>query len=234
MKNKLLLIQQYFGAGDAIFAQTIANDFIRDGYKVIWPIMPAFVEGFNRAYPNVTFIDYNILKVNYENKEFKEIGGIMMLPMRYSESLMGKPYRFHMESKYSFLGKDWRRWKETMFYRDADKEYELSRVLGIEKGEKYNLISTTFGSNGQRKIDIQVNNDYRNIEMVPMSDFSIFDWSRVIQNAETIHAVSSASLYLFELLDLSAKEVHLYARKPVEQDFLFVEFLFSKKYILHT
>lgn len=233
MQDKLLIVQQYFGAGDAIFGQTIANDFIDEGYKVIWPLLPAFVEGFNRAYPKVTFIDHNLVKVNYENKEFKEIDGIMMLPMRYSESLMGKPYKFHMESKYSYLGKDWRRWKETMFRRDANKEFELMRTLGIEQADRYNLVSTTFGSNAQRKININVNNDYKNIEMVPVPGYSLFDWSRVIQNAETIHAVSSASLYLFELLDLSAKEIHIYNRAPVEPNLDYVRFLLSKNYILH-
>lgn len=233
MKNKLLIIQQYFGAGDCIWGQAIANDFIKEGYKVLWPIMPSFVEGFNRAYPNVTFIDYNLVKVNYENKEFKEIDGILMLPMRYSEHLMGKPYKFHMESKYSFLDKDWRTWKRGATYkRDQNKESDLMKILGIGPGP-YNLISTTFGSGGQHKIEISVNNDYKNIEMRNIEGYSIFDWSGVIENAETIHAVSSASLYLFELLDTIAKEIHLYCRKPIEHDFKFVEFLFSKPYILH-
>lgn len=231
--SKVLIIQQYFGAGDAIWGQTIVSDFIKDGYKVIWPIMPAFVEGFNRAYPKVTFIDYNLLKVNYENKEFKEIDGMLMLPMRYSESLMKKPYKLHMESKYSFLGKDWRRWTETKFRRDADKEFELMKVLGIGQEERFNLVSTTFGSAGSRQIEISITNGLRNVEMIPVSGYSIFDWSRIIQCAETIHAVSSASLYLFELLDLSAKEVHIYTRKPIEPDLSYTKFLMSKNYILH-
>lgn len=234
MQNKVLVVQQYFGAGDAIFGQTIANDFIKAGYKVIWPLLAPLVEGFNRAYPNVTFIDHNLLKVDYENKEFKEVDGILMLPMRFSESLMGKPYKFHMESKYSFLGKDWRTWKDTMFKRDTNKEQSLLRnILDIKEGDKYNLVSTIFGSRGQHKINISVNNEYPNIEMTSVPNYSLFDWSAVIENAETIHAVSSASLYLLELLNLSAKEVHIYNRTPIEANLDFVRFLFSKNYILH-
>lgn len=234
MQNKILVIQQYFGAGDAIWGQTIANDFVNDGYKVIWPIMPALVEGFNYAYPKVTFIDYNLVKVNYENKEFKETDGILMLPMRYSESLMQKPYRYHMESKYSFLGKDWRTWKDhAMPVRYSGKEKELAKHLGIVEGEKYNFIATTFGSAGARQIEIKVSNEFKNIELSFIPGYSLFDWCGIIENAETIHAVSSSTLYLFELLELKATEVHLYPRVPIEKNFLYVEFLFTKPYILH-
>lgn len=233
--SKVLIVQQYFGAGDAIWGQTIANDFIKKGYKVIWPLLPAFVEGFNRAYPKVTFIDYNLVKVNYENKEFKEIDGVLMLPMRYSEHLMGKPYKFHMESKYSFLGKDWKTWKHgAKFRRDTKKEMELMNHLGLLDDESpYNLVSTVFGSKGQYKLDISVNNEYKNIEMRNIEGYSLFDWSMVIENATTIHAVSSASLYLFELLDYTAKEVHIYTRKPIEPNLEYTRFLMSKDYILH-
>lgn len=232
MQTKVLIIQQWFGLGDQIWGQTIANDFIAAGYKVLWPVAPHLAEGLNRAYPNVLFIDYNLVKINYENKEFGEIAGITMLPMRYSESLMGKPYKFHMESKYSFLGKDWRTWREgAEFKRNSKKESDLMKLLGAD--EPYNLISATFGTGSQYKKDVVVSNDFKNIEMQSVDGYSLFDWAGVIENAETIHAVSSASLYLFELLNLRAKEVHLYTREPIEHDFKFVEFLFTKPYILH-
>lgn len=234
MKNKLLVIQQYFGLGDVIWGQTIANDFVKAGYKVIWPVLPALVEGLNRAYPDVVFVDHTKFFVDYENKEFKEIDGMLMLPMRYSESLMGKPYKFHMESKYSFLGKDWRTWVEgAKFQRNRQKEEELMRAVGVNWDEKYNLVSTVFGNRGQHKIDINVNNEYKNIELKNIPGYSLFDWSGIIEFAETIHAVSSASLYIFELLELVAKEAHIYNRTPIEPNLDYVRFLFSKPYILH-
>ncbi|MBP6477748.1 MAG: hypothetical protein KBA90_13890 [Chitinophagaceae bacterium] len=232
MKSKVLLIQQFFGLGDQLFAMTIAHDYIKEGYKVLWPVLPSLVEGLNRAYPKVTFIDYNLVKVNYENREFKEFDGVLMLPMRYSERLMNRPYKDHMISKYEYLKKDWKRWKHTMFERDYEKENKLVKHLGIDR-EPYNLVSTIFGSNAEHKIDIKVNNEYRNIEMQNIPGFSLFDWSLVIENAATIHAVSSASLYLFELLTLVAKEVHIYNRTPIEKNLDYVRFLFSKNYILH-
>lgn len=233
MQNKLLIIQQYFGLGDIIWGQTIANDFIKGGYKVVWPVMPQLAEGLNRAYPNVLFIDYTLLKVDYENKNFYEIDGVHYLPMRYSESLMSKPYKYHMESKYSFLGKDWRTWKEgAVFERSRAKEQALLEELGIKPGDKFNLVSTIFGSKAEHKIDISVSNGFRNIEMVSIEGYSLFDWAGVMERAAEIHAVSSATLYLFEILDIKSP-IHLYVRKPIEQDFSYVDFLFSKPYILH-
>lgn len=38
MKSKLLIVQQFFGCGDICFGQTIANDFIKEGYKVLYCI----------------------------------------------------------------------------------------------------------------------------------------------------------------------------------------------------
>lgn len=70
-----IIPQQYFGAGDAIFIQSLLKQLCdhnshREPYgdKVLYPILPQFVEGFNWAYPDVMFIDYRMLNINYESK----------------------------------------------------------------------------------------------------------------------------------------------------------------------
>lgn len=233
--SKVLVIQQWFGLGDIIWGQTIANDFIKAGYKILWPAKKEWVDGLRRAYPAIEFIDHELVPIDYENKKFYEKNGFTYLPMRFSESLMGKPYKFHMESKYSFLGKDWRTWREhAMPKRDRRKEEMLFDRLGIEPMEEYNFVATNFGSAGSREIEIVVNNDFKNIHLKPIEGFSLFDWCGVIERASEIHAVSSSTLYLFELLNLEAKSIHLYCRKPLEQNFDYVSFLFTKPYILHV
>ncbi len=247
MQSKLLIIQQAFGLGDIIWGQTIANDFIKEGYKVLWPVS-ANTEGLNRAYPKVTFVpdtfmpqQFNnggaILGFDYLNKSFYEQDGIRFLPMRYSENLMGKQYRFHMESKYSFLGKDWRRWKEhAMPVRDKQKEKDLMQAIGIKKGQPYTLLQMNFGSGNVHQINqinVEMNHGLKHVILDFVPGYSLFDWCGIIENACFIHAVSSSSLYLFELLDLQAEQVHLYPRKPHEQNFDYVQFLFTKNYKLH-
>lgn len=232
--SQVLIIQQYFGLGDIIFCQTIAHDYIQAGYRVLWPCKPEWVEGLRRAYPDIEWMDYSLLPINYENKKLYEDKGFTYLPLRYSEALMTRPYKFHMQSKYEYLNKDWRRWKEkAMPRREFDKELWLYEHLGLATGEKYNFVAMEFGSNGNGKIEIDLDNGLKNIELKPVPGFSLFDWCWIIQNAENIHAVSSSTLYLFEILDLKAKEIHLYKRSN-EVDFAYVDFLFTKLYKLHV
>lgn len=232
--SMVLIVKQFQGMGDIIFTQTIAHDYIKEGYRILWPVRGEWVDGLRRAYPAIEFIDYKLLPINYEDKLYYEKDGFTHLPMRYSEWLMGRPYKYHMESKYAYLGKDWKRWKENAYpARDPRREWGLENKLEIRADEKYNFVATTFGSDASNKVEIKTNNDFRNVELSYVPGYSLFDWCKIIENAETIHAVSSSTLYLFELLLLKAKEVHLYVRHPIERDFSYVDFLFSKPYILH-
>ncbi len=220
--------------GDIIFIQTILKDFIKEGYEIIYPVKKEFYEGLKYAYPYINFIPDTFIQPEIFNiKEDCIVNGVRILPIRWSESLMGRPYKLHMESKYAFFGKDWKTWKQSMYCRNEEKENELFELLGLNDGEPYNLKSTFFGSNAQYMAYILVNNSYKDIELTNIAGYSLFDWSKVIENATTIHAASSSSLYLFELLDLSAKEVHIYNRYPIEQNLDYVRFLFTKDYILH-
>lgn len=232
--HPVVIIKQPFGTGDHIFCQTIAHHFIGKGYKVLWPVMEHMVKGMQRAYPKITWIDQYMVPVNLDERRRYDHGIFHHLPLRYAEHLLGRPYKMHMVSKYDYLGLDWRTWKKhAMPERSIFQEGALLGHLGLNGEQPFNFIATTFGSDFNHKIDINVGNEYRNIELKPIDGFSLFDWCAVIEKATTIHAVSSSTLYLFELLNLAAKEIHLYCRKPVESNFDYVSFLFTKNYILH-
>ncbi len=233
MQNKILIISQPFGCGDVIFTQTIAHEFIAGGYKIIWPVVDGLVEGLNRAYPQVTFVPQSMVNTDLMSKEFKEENGVRYLPMRFSEHLMGRQYLFHMVSKYDFLTMDWRRWKEhAMPVRDRTKEQLLRHAIGLN-GEPYVLMNTKFGNDGAFTIDIRNTTGLKEVWLDFVPGFSLFDWCGIIENASVIHAVSTSTLYLFELLDLKAQQIHLYPRKPIEPDFRYTKFLMTKNYILH-
>lgn len=232
---KPYLFLQCWGLGDIIFCQSIAHHYIKKGHTVIWPVKDEYFDGVNRAYPKINWVPESIVLPELFNvKEKIEIGGLLIMPIRWSDSYMKVPYKEVMFSKYSMNDMDWKEWR---FYahpkRDPDREEELMRQLGLAKHERYNLISMNFGSGVKRTVDINVSNTFRNIEMNFVEGFSMFDWCGIIERARTIHAVSSSSLYLFEVLNLRAEEIHLYARKPVEQNLDFVKPLLTKKYTLH-
>ena len=235
MRNgKVVVVQQYFGLGDIIFCQRIARYFLFQGYKVIWPVLPHLVEGLNRAYPDVLFVDHTKFLINYENKKYEEIDNMLHLPLRYSESLMGRPYEMHMKSKYDYVGVNWMSWVECDPIIDKIKSRQLFRRLELSPIDKFNFIATDFGNSG-KKVNIPLpDNEYRNVYLEKIDGYSLFDWVPIMQCAEEIHAVSSSTLYLFELFCRNPNQtIHLYVRKPVEKDFKYVDFIFTRDYILH-
>lgn len=233
---KPAIICQPHGLGDHIFTQTLVRE-ISGGAKIIWPVNEIFMEGLQEAYPHISFVPDTIIKpeiLETKSKQQDSPAGTIF-GIRYAEWLMGRQYRDHMKSKYDLYGLDWRIWKrDAMPKRNLKKEKFLQHeVLHIKEGEPYNLIATKFGGAKEKEIQINLTNGVRNVNMTVIPEFSLFDWSGIIENATIIHAVSSSTLYLFELLDLKASQVHLYPRKPIENDFSFTRFLMTRNYILH-
>lgn len=233
-KEKVVFLMQSFGLGDIIFCQEIANDFIRQGYKVLWGVEPQFVS-IQKHFPKVTFIDKSLINVNYGLNTIHEQGNLIVYPLRFTDSLCKVPYKYCMKSKYLFFGKPWQKWRNVKneMVRDTEKEKDLFyNVLGLKNGEQYVLTSDTFKSNFSGKVSFVIETEFKIIELKSIQGFSLIDWSMVIENATEIHAVSSAILYLLELLTLKTNEIHLY-RRHTENDFSFVEYIFTKDYKLH-
>ena len=210
---------QSWGLGDIIYCQTLANDWLKQGHKVVWGVKDVFVEGLQRAYPNITFVDWKTLPIDYNRQDEHDCGIYRVIPLRWNVEILGVPYSQCMSSKYSLFGEDWTRWREhAMWQRTPEKESELLQLLGIAPGDKYNLISDTYGSDMKLKVPITVNNNYKNVYLKHIPGFSLFDWAPVFEYATTIHVVSSSNIYLMEMLDLKAEEVKLYLRRPIESN----------------
>lgn len=231
---KVAFFEQFFGCGDALYCQTIAHKFISDGYSVIWPISDHYYDAFRNAYPKITWIPQSIVQPEYFMiKDKRELGnGITMVPIRWSDSYMNVPYKDVMKAKYDMYDLDWRIWKEhAMWERNYTKESELMKVLGID-GTPFNLINKRFGTNAERSIQLEVNNYLKNVEMTEINGYSLFDWTSVLYAAAEIHTVSTSLLFMMEILEL-VNPIHLYCRAPIEKDFSFVDYIFTKPYILH-
>ena len=223
---------QFFGAGDVIFEQTLVR-YLAKNTQIIWPVEPHMVEGFNRAYPDIAFVDRTKFNIDYERKDDYIQYSIRYLPLRWADQILKVPYRKCMSAKYELYGMDYNLWRQqAMWVRDREKEEELFQLLGCANTE-YNLVNTFFGTNSQMQVLIAPVNGLKNIEMKTISGYSLFDWAKVIENATEIHVVNSAILFLLELLNLKAKRPNLYRRAPIETDFRNVDYLFTKDYILH-
>lgn len=229
------IIIQRWGIGDAIMSMSAIRSL---GDKILWPVMSDYVDGCNAAYPDITFIDWKLINIDFNRKDKYSIGGWEAIPLAWQDA----PLSWAMKNKYLYFGLPWEKWKDNAYYtRDIKKEKELSQWLGIKEGESYNLINNKFGTNLNSNSVAAYStyfpipeNGLKNIIMDIVSGYSLFDWSRIIESAENIFTVSTSLLFLIELLSLQAKEIHLYPRIPDEKDFRNVDYLFTKPYILHT
>ncbi len=228
---------QQWGIGDIIFEMTLVKSF-KD--SIWWPVNKQFVEGLQRAYPDVWFMDAadsTVRASGYDDNRKEEywLSAMRFLPLRWADVMLNLPYTMCMQAKYLMYSLDWQDWKrDAMFKRYPVKENELQAFLGIADGLPYNLVNRYFRSNNSGKADILPYNGLRNVEMRTIPGFSLFDWAGIIENATEIHTVSTSIIYILELLELKAKEIHLYKRLPDENDFKNIDYLLtSHDYILH-
>lgn len=234
MRSRVVLPLQAFGLGDIIFCMTIANRWYSEGYHVVWGVEPVYLP-IAKHFPRIVFIDKSLLNIDYNITYTKTIGNATIVPIRWSDSIQRVPYREVMRAKYDMLNLDWREWK-TGFWCDRDQDAEnhlFYNILGLQDQESYNLISQQFQTGGRLNGHIEVNNGLRNVEMRFIDGYTLFDWLKVMQRATNIHAIASSNVYLFELYEMAAKEIHLYPRKPVEMDHANYEYILTKQYTLH-
>jgi hypothetical protein len=233
--KKLLIPNQFQGIGDVIFSMTLVKNLAKDKYDILWPVQDYFVDGLQYAYPDVKFVSKDSMNINYdsfddfENEEFRQI------PLRFIGDITATPWYECMYQKYIYYNMDYNNWMELATYkRNMDKELQLFNLLGLEENEKYNLVSSFFGSQFQNKLNIKPENDFKIVEMKNINGFSLFDWSYVIENATNLYVAHSSPFFILELLTLRANEIHLYSRYPSEDHFLSTEKMHTKNYIYHT
>lgn len=221
---------QAFGIGDIIFCQTLAQDWIADGHKVVWGAEPYLVEGLQRAYPQVQFENYRKLPIDYNAKHEHDTNVYRVIPLRWADYLLKVPYHHCMRAKYDLFKRpfsDWRR--GAVWQRSPKQEAELLDLLKLPK--RFIFVNETYqtGRGGHRAIIPA--SDLPIIKLKYLPQFSLFDWMAVVELAEEIHTVSTSLFYLLEVADLK-QPIHLYARNN-DPNFSHISYLFTKHYELH-
>lgn len=230
--GKTLVLNQPRGLGDIIFCQTLAHSFKKDGYRVIFETTPEYVEGLNKAYPEMTFMSGICAPAH---REVYEKDGTITIPLRFSDSLCGTPYKDCMKTKYWLFDKVWQYWKlHAMWVRNVEREKDLFyNVLGLKDGDVYTLVNENFKGNSRIKIKGNPDVITLSIFMRNIPGFSLFDWAMVIERASEIHTVSTSIIYILELLNIGDIPVHIYKREPDEKDHSYYDYLLTKpNYIL--
>lgn len=227
-----IIINQFRGLGDILFTIPIARHYISHGFEVTYPVDPIY-EDISKHFPDINFVNMNSLSIDYNRRDFYYYKDALVIPMRFSDSLMKVPYNLCMASKYMLVNLDMNKWRTLYWKRDVEAEERLSTILNIKSGERYNLVNCNFLTTFAGQVKINPDNGLRNIFMKHIPGYTMLDWGSVIQNAEYIYTVGTSINYMLEVIDLKAKEIHLYPRMPVETDFRNYNYLLNKSYIFH-
>ena len=229
---KTYIINQFQGLGDILFIMPLVRHWQSFGHTIIWPIIAEYLP-IQKHFPGITFVEKSLVNINYETRSSYDTGkGSIVLAFRWADFILKLPYTECMKAKYTMFNKDWTMWRQLTWDRDHEAEAELFyNVLGLKDNEKYTLVNRTFRTDKSGKSKINVPGTV--VELKSIKGFTLLDWSKVIENATEIHTVGTSINYIIEMLDLKAKEVHLYVRRPEEKDFKNYDYILTKNYIFH-
>ncbi len=235
-KKTGFIINQFLGLGDILYLVPLIRYWMNLGHDVVWPIADEYFE-LKRHFPDIQFCkksDWPNVAYGkpYEHSHRWQYGIYQVKPLRWNKAWSLSEA---MTTKYSMYNLNPEMWRELFWQRDVNKEWALRDLLNNDEGE-YALYFQEFGNitdGGSSFRVLPIDDRHKRIYSARVQGFTMLDLATVIENATIIHAVSSSCIYLFETLNLRAKEVHLYSRRLGEKDFEMVKPILSKDYTLH-
>lgn len=223
---KTCLIRQPAGLGDIFFTLKIAKKIIQGNIAdiVYWPVIPDFL--FIKDYikhDKLIFCNINDdfpYKNVYEEDQRKIIHqpDFLYIPLQRADEINGD---LILKAKYNIIDAKWGDWYNFFTYdRNIQKEDELYYdILKLTDGEKYTLVSTSYGSPPDTKTaHVEIPKDKTRVVFIDnKKDFTVFDWCKVFENATSIYLVDTCFTYICETLNLKTTDLHLYSRTPKPQ-----------------
>ena len=208
MVNKIL-IRQPAGIGDIFFTQKIAYA-INAAYScdIIWPVIPEFM--WIQDYIKVPFIKFVSLDSDFPYKEafqhdipsIFEFQDCIVIPLQRADWTISGSV---MDAKYKMVDLEQDDWLDYFnFTRNVEKENKLYYdVLGLKDGDQYSLVNRQFASPPDTQICKHINVETlgKYVEMSYLPEYTLFDWCKVIENAQSIHTVETSLNYIIEKLN---------------------------------
>tara|TARA_R110002074_G_scaffold251622_1_gene423140 strand:+ start:145 stop:918 length:774 start_codon:yes stop_codon:yes gene_type:complete len=252
--TKNCLIWQASGLGDILFTLKIGAHYANHGYRVIWPVAAPYenlndyiqvegVEFFNQenSFPyKENYSNFNMFRMT----EIIETPDLTYVPLSQAfHSMAAKkilPSEGHeasnMLGKYAMCGLEYSDWADYFsLKRDTAKEERLYNLL--ERPEHIHLINKVFGTPPQWDISLTKEilglPEFTQVNMRTIEDFCIFDWAGIIEKAEKIDTVATATAFLFEKIDLNCVPTIHSRNKTLgaaQGDFKLMQKLYSKVY----
>lgn len=212
------LFKQDSGAGDIFFLQKAASHYIDLGHEVIWPLLPQLMY----------LKDYIVTKAKFVEQEDCTIDPDFTVDFQNADRIFGGSV---MEAKYQLINLDFADWVNYFhFKRNTEKENALFNILNLE-GKKYTLISKKYGTppNFAYK-GVYIEGDNEIVEIDFIDNYNIFDWCKVIEEANQISMVETGFNFIIEKLNLKAEKMFMIS-KHSPPNFIHIENLFKKPWV---
>lgn len=232
------IFNQFQGLGDILFCEPIAKHFYENGKnQIIWPVNAEFL-WLNEYLPYINFVAKHQYNFNWESTFIGQNNDEYHIPLRFANPIFRKLHphdysdQYHtMLDKYRLLNLDTSLWRTLKWIRNIEKENELFYKHGLLDNTPYILVNNNWSAN---TINIQVSNDqnYPIVYMNKIDNYTMLDWAKIIENAHEIHTVSTSNLYMIETLNIIAKRVYIYPRRPRENNFDGISEFVNKKFYL--
>lgn len=216
--SKRVLVNQPAGLGDILFCQKIAYRLEKEGYEVLWPVVPQYA----------WLKDYLETPAKFVSGDEVE-GEVRHLPLHAADRMY--PDKKIMEAKYRMVGEDFSDWSDFLkIKRNTEKEDKLFyEVLGLKDGEDYTLVSRNFGTPPNfKKHPMEIDTKHKIVELDFHDGYNLFDWCKVIENATDMYLIDSSINYIIEVLTIKAENIYLYTRR--KNNFSEIDYLFKQKY----
>jgi len=225
--KKTCLIRQPAGLGDIFYCLKIGKELVESGYNVIWPLSPSilYLKDYLEDIDGINFVDESgdfLYKQFYSSTEMllSEDKSFIYIPLQFSDRIAEDNDYFanntmvKMGVKYRWLNMDSSNWS-TYFKinRNSEREEELFLKLNPDN-ERYILTNINFGTpphTDKCKFSLNNQNDIKIIEMKIYPEYNLFDWCKIIENAEEVHTVETSLILLMEILDIKGK-LFMYSR----------------------
>lgn len=231
------IIKQPCGLGDILFTSKIRKLLEEKGHEVIHPVIKEFnwigdyIEGIFPTYDE-TFSYYKLVdnfrglyptEIKHSNEK------IIIIPLQTADMLYSGSV---MDAKYKLVNLSYNNWSS--FYtikRNQEKENELYYdILKLQDNEKYIVTCCNYGSPPNFNTrNLSINTPYRIINISFINGITFFDWIKVLENAQEIHAIESSINYILEKININPKNVFIYS-KHLPPNFNAVKHLFSKNW----
>lgn len=217
---KPVLIKQPKGLGDIFFCQKIACRLVERGHRVIWPVISKYIYVKDYLIGNVEFVD---IESNFDFKDIYtlcEKGRILEHDnciiistdgCKETEEMSGV-----MIGKYNLVNLDHTDWKNYFqFKRCEQKEIALFHKLNLREDDEYVIINNNIGGPGDESSWLfDVPTDLKQIKICEYPGFTIFDWSKILENASAFYTMETCISYIIEKLFTKEREYIMYHRSP--------------------